>query len=128
MQSIFSEESQAISQRSRRVLNIMQVFAGKTPRFPSQRRMQPSMNVQRAKLLPDLRTLLEHDEKQIYPIVPECLNASGLSLWLTTTSPITFMPISAPSSTVPLSLVSRLGRSFSINPRFAFRPRSIQKR
>lgn len=55
----------------------MQVFAGKTPRFPSERRMQPSMNVQRAKLLQDLRTLLEHDEKQIYPIVPECLNASG---------------------------------------------------
>ncbi|UFW51081.1 MULTISPECIES: hypothetical protein [Bradyrhizobium] len=77
MQSIFSEESQAISQRSRCVLNIMQVFAGEPPRLPSERRMQPSMNVQRAKLLPDLWTLLEHNEKQICPFVPECLNASA---------------------------------------------------
>ncbi|WP_179880071.1 MULTISPECIES: hypothetical protein [Bradyrhizobium] len=43
-------------------------IAGETPRLvPSERRMQRSMSAQRAKLLPDLWTLLEHNEEQICP-------------------------------------------------------------
>ncbi|WGD51242.1 hypothetical protein QA641_38105 [Bradyrhizobium sp. CB1650] len=82
-------------------------IAGKTPRLvPSERRMQRSMNAQRAKLLPDLWTLLERNEEQIFPWFQNVATLRGSPpILCLTISPITSMAISAPS--VPLSSVSK---------------------
>jgi hypothetical protein len=59
VQRVLGKESSAIRQRRRCVLKIIEIVACETPRLvPAKRGMQRSMDVQRAKLLPNLRLFL----------------------------------------------------------------------